>query len=257
MSINSLPDAYHVLIQGASRGIGLGFVESLLEDSRCGLVIACCRLPEYADALIDLQQRFGERLRLEGLDVTQPSAIEELAERLTEEQIELDLLLNVSGLLHESDRVHPEKRIEDLDWESLSRVFAVNTLGPALMLKHFLPRMRRDGHALFAVLSARVGSISDNRLGGWYAYRSSKAALNQLIKTAAVEARRRFKSVSLVALHPGTTDTDLSRPFQANVPEDKLFSRRYAVARMLEVLAEIEPGQSGIFRAWDGEDIPW
>lgn len=257
MSINSLPQGYQALVQGASRGIGLGFVESLLEDPRCGRVIACCRAPERAEALSELADRFGQRLRIEALDVTQPSAVAALADDLREQDSELDLLLNVSGLLHDGDRVQPEKKIEDLEWASLERVFAVNTLGPALMLKHFLPRMRRDGHALFAVLSARVGSISDNRLGGWYAYRASKAALNQLVRTAAIEARRRFKSVSLVALHPGTTDTDLSRPFQANVPEDKLFSRRYAVERLFEVLADIEPGQSGVFRAWDGEDIPW
>ncbi|MGY6588684.1 MAG: SDR family oxidoreductase [Wenzhouxiangella sp.] len=257
MTINRLPDGYNALVQGANRGIGLGFVESLLDDPRCGLVIACCRQPGQAAALGELKQRFGDRLRLETLDVTQPAAIQALAERLADEGLALDLLLNVSGLLHAGDQIQPEKKIEDLDWASLERVFAVNALGPALMMKHFLPRMRRDGHALFAVLSARVGSISDNRLGGWYAYRASKAALNQLIKTAAIEAKRRFKSVSLVALHPGTTDTDLSRPFQANVPEDKLFSRRYAVARMLDVLGDIEPGQSGVFRAWDGEDIPW
>lgn len=257
MSINRLPDGYRALVQGASRGIGLGFVESLLEDRRCAEVIACCRAPATAGALSDLNCHFGDRLRIEALDVTEPAAISRLATRLADEGLALDLLLNVSGLLHDDDEVQPEKKIEELEWAALERVFAVNTLGPALMIKHFLPRMRRDGHALFVVLSARVGSISDNRLGGWYAYRASKAALNQLVKTASIEARRRFKSVSLVALHPGTTDTDLSRPFQANVPEDKLFSRRYAVSRMLEVLADIEPGQSGLFRAWDGGDIPW
>jgi NAD(P)-dependent dehydrogenase (short-subunit alcohol dehydrogenase family) len=139
----------------------------------------------------------------------------------------------------------------------LSGCFAVNALGPALVMRHLLPLMRREGKAVLAVMSARVGSIGDNRLGGWYAYRASKAALNQFMKTASIEAARRYRNVIVLALHPGTTDTGLSAPFQANVPEGKLFSSAFVAERLLEVIEQTGPDDSGSFRAWDDSEIPW
>jgi NAD(P)-dependent dehydrogenase (short-subunit alcohol dehydrogenase family) len=125
------------------------------------------------------------------------------------------------------------------------------------MLRHFHPLMARDGKAVFAAISARVGSIADNRIGGWYAYRASKAALNQLLRTASIEFARRHKNAIVVALHPGTTDTGLSRPFQANVPEEQLFSVDKTVGHMLSVIDGLSTDDSGGFFAWDGQPIEW
>lgn len=127
---------------------------------------------------------------------------------------------------------------------------------PALVAKHFLPLLARDRKSVFAALSARVGSISDNQLGGWHAYRASKAALNMLLRTFAIELARRNPRAVCVGLHPGTVDTGLSAPFQANVPEGKLFTPDFAAARLLEVVDRLKPDDSGHVFAWDGQLIP-
>ena len=139
----------------------------------------------------------------------------------------------------------------------LARSFQVNAIGPALVAKHFLPRLPKDRPARFAVLSARVGSIEDNRLGGWYGYRASKAALNMLVRSLAIELARTRPLAVCVALHPGTVDTALSRPFQRNVAAQKLFTPAYAAGRLLDVLDGLGPGDSGGFYAYDGTRIPF
>lgn len=255
--LNSFPKPSTALVIGASGGIGLALVRQLLEDDGVGQVVACARAPERSEGLVALGERYGQRLAMMALDVTCPHTIAATAGQLQQARMRPQLALNAAGLLHDDDGLAPEKRIEDLELESLQRVFAVNALGPALCLRHFLPLMARDGKAVFASLSARVGSIGDNRLGGWYAYRSSKAALNQLLRTASIEARRRFANVILAALHPGTTDTGLSAPFQANVPDDKLFSPEFVAERLLRVIDELDSDDSGGFFAWDGQSIPW
>lgn len=255
--LSSFPSSLSAVIQGSSRGIGLALVEALLESERVSRVIACARDPESASGLAALAERHGSRLETRRLNVTAPDQIAAFADYLRDEEIRPHLLINVAGLLHDGDSLSPEKRLEELDFDRLQRVFAVNALGPAILCRHLLPLMASDGKAVFAALSARVGSIGDNRLGGWYGYRSSKSALNQILKTASIEARRRFKNVVLAALHPGTTDTELSRPFQANVPPDKLFSTRFVAERLLHVIDGLELEQSGGFFAWDGQSIPW
>jgi NAD(P)-dependent dehydrogenase (short-subunit alcohol dehydrogenase family) len=165
-----------------------------------------------------------------------------------------DLVLVATGLLH--DEAHgPEKAYRDLDPAWLARQFAVNAIGPALVAKHFLPVMPRNGRTLFGVLSARVGSISDNRTGGWYGYRAAKAALNQLVRTLAIEQRRRNERSIVVALHPGTVDSALSRPFQANVPAGRLFDPGRAAVQILDVIEALRPADSGKLFAWDGTEI--
>ncbi|NDY96514.1 SDR family NAD(P)-dependent oxidoreductase [Wenzhouxiangella limi] len=255
--LNSFPKPSTALVIGASGGIGLALVRQLLDSDGVGQVVACARSPDRSESLNTLSERHGQRLDLVALDVTCPQTIAATAERLKQARLRPQLVLNAAGLLHDDDGLAPEKRLEDLDLESLHRVFAVNALGPALCLRHFLPLMSRDGKAVFAALSARVGSIGDNRLGGWYAYRSSKAALNQLLRTASIEARRRFANVIIAALHPGTTDTGLSAPFQANVPDDKLFSPEFVAERLLKVIDGLDNDDSGGFFAWDGQSIPW
>jgi NAD(P)-dependent dehydrogenase (short-subunit alcohol dehydrogenase family) len=139
---------------------------------------------------------------------------------------------------------------------SLQASFATNAFAPILLLKHLLPLLRKQP-ATFAALSARVGSIGDNRLGGWYSYRASKAALNQLLHTASIELKRVNPAATLLALHPGTTDTELSRPFQGNVPEGRLFEPAFAAQCVIEQVGRLGPAESGSFWGWDGERIVW
>jgi NAD(P)-dependent dehydrogenase (short-subunit alcohol dehydrogenase family) len=251
--LESFPGDGSALVQGASRGIGLGFVRALLASDRFERVYATCRDPARADELRAIDD---PRLELLALDVTDEGSIERAAEQVRAAGQPLRLLLNVSGVLHD-DVAAPEKKLEDLRADGLAHVFAVNAIGPALMLKAFRPRLARQGRVVVAALSARVGSIGDNRLGGWYAYRASKAALNQLLHTAAIEFGRRNRNAIVIALHPGTTDTGLSKPFQANVPDEKLFSVERACDQLLTVINGLEPDDSGGFRAWDGSAIDW
>ena len=253
----AFPPNYTALVQGSSRGIGLALVARLLQDDRVGRVVACARKPETAGELQALGARYPGRLVICSLDISRPQEIEALAGYLRQERVRPNLVINVAGLLHASDGLAPEKRLEDLDFAQMQRVFAVNALGPALLCRHLLPLMASEGKAVLAALSARVGSIGDNRLGGWYAYRASKAALNQILKTASIEARRRFPNVVVAALHPGTTDTALSAPFQAQVPKDKLFHPDFVAEQLLTVINGLAPADSGGFFAWDGECIPW
>ncbi|WCT79361.1 SDR family NAD(P)-dependent oxidoreductase [Novosphingobium humi] len=166
------------------------------------------------------------------------------------------LVIVATGLLHDGNR-GPEKALRDLDPAWLARVHAVNAIGPVLVAKHFLPLMPRTGRAVFAALSARVGSISDNRLGGWHGYRASKAALNMLIRNLAIEERRRNDRSIVVALHPGTVDTALSRPFQGNVAAGKLFDAERAALQLLDVIEGLKPHDSGKLFDFEGIEIPF
>jgi len=164
------------------------------------------------------------------------------------------LVFDATGFLH-GEGMRPEKSLAQLDPVHLVHAFAVNAIGPALLMKHFLPLLPATGRAVFATLSAKVGSIGDNRLGGWYGYRASKAALNQFVRTAAVELRRRNPGALCVALHPGTVDTRLSAPFakaglQVQPP-------RLAAERLLGVLSGLGAEDSGAFFSYLGERLPW
>lgn len=164
------------------------------------------------------------------------------------------LVIVATGLLHASDK-GPEKALRDLDAAWLAQVYAVNAIGPALVAKHFLPVMPRTGRTMFAALSARVGSISDNRLGGWHGYRASKAALNMLIRNLAIEERRRNDRAIVVALHPGTVDTGLSRPFQGNVPPGRLFTPDRAALQLLDVIEGLKVIDSGKLFDFEGKEV--
>jgi len=164
------------------------------------------------------------------------------------------LVLVATGVLH--DGYAPERTLRALDPEHLLRDYRVNAVGPALVAKHFIPLLPRDRRAVFAALSARVGSIADNRLGGWHAYRASKAGLNMLLKTLAVELARTHPQAVVAGLHPGTVDTPLSAPFQKGVAQDKLFTPAHSAERLLQVIDGLTPGDSGGVLAWDGARIP-
>ena len=246
------------MVQGASRGLGLGFVRALLSRPDVDRVVATSRSPGSSDGLARLGEEHGDALVTVPLDVRDEGSIEAAADRVAERcGPRLHWLINCAGVLHEGDEVGPEKKLGDVEPERLRRVFEVNTFGPLLVAKHFARLLRHDDRAVLANLSARVGSIGDNRLGGWYAYRASKAAQNMFTRNLAIELGRRAPNVICLALHPGTVDTDLSRPFQRNVPADRLFDPDAAATRLLGVIDACDRSDSGRFLAWDGQPIPW
>jgi NAD(P)-dependent dehydrogenase (short-subunit alcohol dehydrogenase family) len=218
---------------GASGGIGAALTEVLTEEG------------------VDVRTFARSFTGRDHLDLTDEASIAAAAQSLTGAP---QLVIVATGLLHDSD-MGPEKAMAALDPAWLARQFAVNAIGPALVAKHFLPLQPRNGRTVFAALSARVGSIADNRLGGWYGYRASKAALNQLIRTLAVEQRRRNDRAIVVGLHPGTVDTTLSKPFGGSVAPGQLFAPDRAAVQLLDVLDGLRPPDSGKLWAWDGEEI--
>lgn len=188
------------------------------------------------------------------LDLLCEESIARAAAQIAARVEPLRCLVVASGVLY-GERMQPEKSFRDLDAAALAHSMAVNAIGPAMVMKHFLPLFPRRGRAIFAAMSARVGSISDNRLGGWYGYRASKAALNQFVRTGAVELARRSREAICVAIHPGTVDTPLSQPFakkglKVHAPEE-------AATNILDVMGRLEPGDSGGFFSWDGSEIPF
>lgn len=164
------------------------------------------------------------------------------------------------GMLHgeyQSRLISPEKRLEDISAEQLSAYFQVNTILPSLWLKHLAPLMKSPEKAYLTFISARVGSISDNCLGGWYGYRASKAALNMLLKTAQIELQRRAKNIVLTSYHPGTVDSSLSKPFQGNVPQGKLFTPEFTAKQLLSYLPNLNAQEGPHYIDWQGKAIPW
>lgn len=250
--------AQHFLVLGASRGIGLAMVEHLLARADVDHLYACSRAPQDNQPLQDLLAAHPARLTLMALDVTREDDIARVARDVEAAHGCLHGLINCAGLLHDAGQsLQPEKRLEQLSIDALEASFRVNTFGPMLLARHFFPLLKHDQPARFVTLSARVGSISDNAMGGWYSYRASKAAQNQFTRTFAIEARRRAKQLIILALHPGTTDTALSQPFQKNVPEKKLFTPAFVADALLDIIFGATAEDSGRFIAWDGQDIPW
>lgn len=221
------------VVIGASGGIGAALVAALTEEE----------IPVRG-----LARSFAGR---DHIDLEREETIAAAAASLAGPP---DLVIVATGLLHEGGH-GPEKNLNALDPAWLARQYAVNAIGPALVAKHVLPRMPRSGRCVLAILSARIGSITDNRLGGWYGYRAAKAGLNQLIRTIAIEERRRNDRTIVVGLHPGTVDTALSRPFQANVADNRLFAADRAAVQLLDVIDGLKAPDSGRLFAWDGAEI--
>ena len=257
MLMNSLPDGAQVMVTGASRGIGLGLVRALLAQPSVARVFAACRNPQGTDDLRRLVAEHGDRLHLIALDVSDETSIGTAASITKVQAPRLHLLINTIGVLHDAEGLKPERRLEDLNLAKLQRSFVVNAFGPILIARHFATLLTHGQRAVFASLSARVGSIGDNRLGGWYAYRAGKAAQNQFIRTLAVEMARRAPKLICALLHPGTVDTGLSKPFQAGVAAGKLFEVKRACDQLLSVIDGLGREHSGRFFAWDGAEIPW
>ncbi|MEL6337539.1 MAG: SDR family NAD(P)-dependent oxidoreductase [Pseudomonadota bacterium] len=229
---------------GASGGIGAALTEQLAQAPGIGRVYAFSR---SGDAPA------GPRIDPGRLDLEDEARIAAAAAGIGTAG-NLRIVIVAAGLLHGRDH-QPEKAWRDLSPGGFSRSFAVNTTGPALVAKHFLPLMPRRGAGIFAALSARVGSISDNQAGGWYSYRASKAALNQVLKCLAIEEARRRPGLVVAGLQPGTVDTALSKPFQGAVREGGLFTAAFSAAHLLRVLAALQPAQSGGLFDWQGQEI--
>lgn len=233
-----------VLIVGGSGGIGLAMVKQLIEDDTIDTVYATFR---QRQPLLS-----HPKLNWFLVDVCDEAQIEHLSQTTSQ----LDWVINTVGLLHD-DTHQPEKRLAQLDSAFFLRSMQTNALATLLLAKHLQPLLMKSKQPKFASLSARVGSISDNRLGGWYSYRASKAALNMTIKTLSIEWSRIKPSSCVFALHPGTTDTALSKPFQSNVPEGKLFSPERVARQLLAIVLQADEQLSGEFLAYDGTRIEW
>ncbi|MEX2642102.1 MAG: SDR family NAD(P)-dependent oxidoreductase [Acetobacterales bacterium] len=240
----SFPDDGCAVVFGASGAIGGALLAALRKDPTFGTVHGFSR---HSDP---------------GVDVTDERSIAGLANHLSNMAAPVRsnmaapvrLILNATGFLH-GEGLAPEKSWRHIDAAHMAHAFAVNATGPALLMKHLLPLLPRQGKAVFATLSAKVGSIGDNRIGGWYSYRASKAALNQIVHTAAIELQWRKPSAICVALHPGTVDSPLSGPFGKKGLD--VVAPPAAAARLLAVVDGLKPEDSGGFFDYAGSALPW
>lgn len=231
------------LVFGVSGGLGKAFVEALSQDyetvyavSREGYVFPQSNVISFVG------------------DVTNEESLLSVASEIANP---IQLVIVATGILHDSSGLSPEKSLKDITKKNFELSYVVNTVGPALVGKVFGPKLDKEQKSVFAVLTARVGSISDNRLGGWYAYRAAKAATHMIVKCLAIELSRKNKNAVVLSLHPGTVDTHLSKPFQRNVPSEKLFSTEYSVNQLLNVIKNSATEQSGKVLAYNGEVIEY
>jgi len=245
--LSNFQQQLNVAVIGASGDIGRALVNHLIAESHVDRIYAFSRSEVVFDST---------KVQTAQIDLQDEKTIVDAA-AVASSTTRLDITIVATGILHDGKDFQPEKSLRALDANAFARAFAINATGPALIAKHFLPHIRRDRKTVFAALSARVGSIADNHLGGWYAYRASKAALNMLLRTTAIEIARRHKEAVIIGLHPGTVDTDLSKPFQTNVPQGKLFSPSFSSGKLLQVINERTAGDSGKIFAWDGQEIPY
>jgi NAD(P)-dependent dehydrogenase (short-subunit alcohol dehydrogenase family) len=232
------------VIIGASGGIGRALTSALAARANLSSLTALSRTGTAID---------HRRVRTGRIDLLDEDSIARAAAACASKPPRL--VICAAGILHEGP-IQPEKSLRDLDPQRMARVLAVNAIGPALVIKHFAPLLPRHGKSVIALLSARVGSISDNRLGGWYAYRASKAALNQVVRTASIELARRCPEAIIAGLHPGTVATPLSAPFRGSVSPERLFTPEKAAERLLAVIDGFSAEASGKCFAWSGVEVP-
>ena len=244
MQFETFGDNLRVAIIGSTGGIGAALVEQLVDSPQVARIHALSRSGRSHPSSKVANLTF---------DFTDENSLIAAAQAL-EEVKPFDVILVATGLL-QGGGIAPEKNLRALSYEGFAKSFEINTIGPAMTAKYFVPLLHRDEKAVFAAFSARVGSISDNRLGGWYAYRASKAALNMVLKTLAIEIGRRFKNQIIIGLHPGTVDTALSKPFQGNVPEGKLFTPEFSAEKLLRVIDGVKAEDSGNLFDWAGKRI--
>ena len=254
--LHGFGEPMNVLVAGASGGIGLAFMQSLATHPQVATLVGVARRATTDGALAALAAARTERTVLCDCDIADEAALAALTSRVQGVAARLHLVINTVGLLHDG-ALQPEKGLAQVTLASLQATFTVNAFAPILLAKALLPLLRHAEPAGFASLSARVGSIGDNRLGGWYGYRAAKAAQNQLLRTLAIELTRLNPQSIVLALHPGTVDTGLSKPFQARVAAERLFTPAFSAAALLAVIATKQPGDSGNFHGWDDQPIRW
>lgn len=233
----------NVAIIGSSGGIGRAFLDAYIADKDISNIYSISRTEVKSN---------DKRIIHINIDVTDEVSVKAAASKIEENR--LDRLIVATGVLH-TKSFGPEKSIKDIKIENFVKIFSVNTFGPALIGKHFLPLMTKDQKSIVAFLSARVGSISENKLGGWYAYRASKSALNQIIKNFSIEAKRTNSSGIIIGLQPGTVKSKLSEPFQKNVKKGKLFLPEDSVDSLVKVIENVMQNDSGKIFDWEGEEI--
>lgn len=238
------------IIIGASGGLGSALYRRWRQDHKVDHVIAISR-----QAVPDDENSGESSTHYIRCDYTEPSIVKACEKiRILTDSISRVCICN--GILH-NEHVWPEKRIEDVNLQHLQEVFTINSIVPMLWLKALLTLVKGQSDCVISVFSARIGSIDDNRSGGWYSYRASKAALNMLLKTAAIEYARRAKNVKLIAFHPGTTDTALSKPFQRSVSPDSLFTTEFVAEHLVNIMNNQTVDGELSFIDWENEAIAW
>ncbi len=240
----------NIIVFGGSGGIGAALLEQLSRRFPDATVFSTWYMSPPSDHLM-------KSVRWSQVNVTSEQSVQAFAGQFDK----VHWLINAVGMLHRASLEEqvklPEKSLRQIDADFFLQNIQTNTLPTLLLAKHFEFALKHDERAHFATVSAKVGSIEDNRLGGWHSYRCSKAALNMAIKNISIEWRRRLPNVCVTALHPGTTDTALSAPFQRNVPDGKLFTAQYTAACLVDVLSSLSAADSGKFLAYDGQELPW
>ena len=234
-----------VAVIGSSGAIGNAISNRLLEDDS-----------------VETIYKFSRSQKSEGnqkeknffIDIEDENSIKKSTENIPED-IKFDMIFVATGILHNDDDIFPEKSIKDINADKLKRVLSINTIGPTLLGKYFKPYLNNKNKSIIAFLSARVGSISENKLGGWYSYRSSKTALNQIIKNFSIEIKRTNPNAIFVGLQPGTVSSFLSKPFEKNVKSENLFTPDFSASKLLEVIDNLESKDTGKLIAWNGEEI--
>lgn len=243
-------DGKLLMVYGASGSLGASILQQLQPLAKWSRVIAASRNGPDPES-------FADDVDCLSFDPSEESSVAKFKQQLQGQ--ELGVLVNAAGMLHGKDEsdLMPEKKLSDCSEEAFQALFASNSVQPALLVQAVAEFLPRKDPALMVSLSARVGSIGDNRMGGWYAYRASKAALNMLNRCWSIELGRRHKGLISICWHPGTVDSALSEPFQRNVPAEKLFSPQQSAAYLKQCLEGLTRDDSGGFFAWDGQTIPW
>ncbi|XP_066549702.1 C-signal [Amia ocellicauda] len=257
------------LIQGASRGLGLQFCKHILATKAQVTVVATCRHPEAAPHLRELSAQHPGTVTVLKVDVTREQDIRDAAETVKSTFGKLDLLINCSAMLHPSGK--GETSLRDVSAQAVLATLSTNAVGPLVMARYFSPLLVKGSggfgrqpqdqcqqhSGILVNMTARVGSIGDNGLGGWYSYRMSKAALNMTTKNLSIELGRGRPKIVCVSLHPGTVNTELSKPYHKNVPKDKLFSAQYSVQCLMNIIDSLSIEETGKAFAWDGSELSW
>lgn len=236
--------SHTAIVVGAGSKIAQALIDKLVKEDTCQHILAISRGQTFSDSKItSINTQYDE------------ASIEQVCSQISL-TAPVGKVFICQGILHQNS-LQPERKLEAISAENMLKVYEANTVTPSLWLKYLTPHLKSNEPCKVAFFSARIGSISDNQLGGWYSYRASKAALNMMVQTFSVELARRAKNVKLLAFHPGTTDTPLSEPFQRSVPEGKLFTPEFVASQLLSLLDTLEMDGKASYMDWNHQSITW